>query len=180
PARAVEVPVISAETVIARTETRAFEFGTVPQENTTVLLEITSRLDASKLAGSSFFLRMNLNGREVNAAKSRTANRLKNRAFVSPVAPNLPSTWFGSPAGWRIPFAPDFEGARKQTFYEGDPYTLVLDITDLVNPAAENRLEITNTAAASAATYGETKADLVIQKLTIRTVPGQSPMMAAS
>lgn len=178
-AHSAEVPVIAAETAIPRGETKTFEFGTVPQTDTTVLLEVTSRLDAKTLAGSSFFLRMMLNGREVNAAKSRTANRLKNRAFVSPVATNVPAPWFGSPAGWRVLFSPDFEGAKKQSFYEGDPYTLVLDITDLVNPAAENRLEITNTAPASSATYGESNADLVIRNLTIKTLPQPSPMMSA-
>jgi hypothetical protein len=179
-AHADEIPVIATETAIARGESKTFEFGTVPQQDTTVLLEVTSRLDAETLAGSSFFMRMELNGHEVNAAKSRSANRLKNRAFVSNVAPNVPSTWFGSPAGWRVLFAPDFESARKQTFYEGDPYTLVLDVTDLTNPAAENRLTITNNAPASAATYGKSKADLIIQKLTIKTVPGKSPMMDTS
>jgi hypothetical protein len=139
-ASADEIPVIAEETAIPRGETKSFEFGTVPQNDTTVLLEVTSRLDAETFGGSNFFLRMELNGKEVNAAKSRTANRLKNRAFTSNVAPNLPATWFGSPAGWRVLYAPDFEGARKFDYYEGDPYTLVLDVTDLVNPAAENRL----------------------------------------
>lgn len=180
PVQADEIPVIANQTSIPRGQTQAFEFGTVPQQNTTVLLEVTSRLDSKVLSGSSFFLRLVLNGHEVKAAKSRSANRLKNRAFVSPVAPNLPSTWFGSPAGWRVLYAPDFEGGRKQTFYEGDPYTLVLDITDLTNPAAENRLEITNSAPAGAATYGQSNADLVIDKLTIKTLPQPSPMMSAA
>ncbi len=180
PSNADNLPVVVEETAIARGQTKDFEFGNVPQQDTTVLLEVTSRLDADALSGSSFFLRMELNGKEVNAAKSRSANRLKNRAFVSNVAPNVPSTWFGSPAGWRVLFAPDFESGRKQSFYEGDPYTLVLDITDLVNPAAENRLQITNNAPASAATYGKSKADLIIQKLTIKTVPGKSAMMDTS
>jgi hypothetical protein len=175
-----ELPVISEETVIARGQTSSFEFGNVPQNETTVLLEVTSRLDSESFGGSNFFLRMELNGKEVNAAKSRSANRLKNRAFTSNVAPNLPATWFGSPAGWRVLYAPDFEGARKFDYYEGDPYTLVLDVTDLVNPAAENRLQITNSAAASAETYARRKPNLIIQSLKIVTVPGKSPMMDAS
>ncbi len=174
-----EIPVIANQTKIARGQTQTFEFGTVPQQNTTVLLEVTSRLDARELAGSSFFLRLVLNGREVNAAKSRNAVRLKNRAFVSPVVPDVPAPWFGSPDGWRVLYAPNFEAARQQTFYEGDPYTLVLDITDLTNPMSENRLEITNTAENSVTTHSFTEADLVIDKLTIKTLPQPSPMMSA-
>lgn len=177
---AAEIPVVAQETSVARGETRAFEFGTVPQADTTVLLEITSRLDAKALSGSSFFLDLKLNGQEVQGAKSRALNRLRNRAFDSLVTPTIVAPWFGSPRGWRVPFAPDFEGARQQKFYEGDPYTLVLDVTDLVNPAAENRLQVTNTADEGAAKAAQTEAALVIGKMTIRTVEGASPMMAGA
>lgn len=178
-AHAAEVPVIPEETAIPPGETRTFEFGTLPQADTTILLEVTARLNAKAFAGSMFFLDMRLNGKEVKAAKSRTALRLTNRALVSPVAPNLPSAWYGS-GGWRILYGPDFEGARKHTFYEGDPYTLVLDVTDLTNPAAENRLEITNTANARALSFSGTEGNLVIGKLAVRTKPGKSPTMAGA
>ncbi|MBM4086840.1 MAG: hypothetical protein FJ272_18790, partial [Planctomycetes bacterium] len=113
----------------------------------------------------------------VKAAKTRTVARLQNRPTVSPVAANLPYSWFGGDA-WRVPYAPDFEGALKHTFYVGNPYQLVLDVTDLTNPAAENRLEITNTATPMTALAAKTKADLVVRSLTIRTTPGASATMA--
>lgn len=175
-----EMSVGAAPLTIARDASKTVEFGTVPQENTTVLLEITSRLDAKTLAGSNFMLRLTLNGQEVIAAKTRLANRLVNRALDSPVTPTISAPWFGAKAGWRVLYAPDSEGARKLTYYQGDPYTLVLDVTDLVNPAAENRLEISNTASARSAQAAQTEGDLIVQKLTVATYQGASPMMASA
>lgn len=178
-AHAAEVPVIPEEIAIPPGETRAFEFGTLPQADTTILLEVQARLDAKAFSGSMFFLRVRLNGKEVKAAKSRTALRLVNKPLVSPVAHDLPAAWYGT-GGWRVVYGPDFEGARQQRFYEGDPYTLVLDVTDLTNPAAENRLEITNTANPNSIRYAGTEGNLVISKLTVRTQPGKSPTMTGS
>jgi hypothetical protein len=160
-------------------ETRGLDFGTLPQQDTTVRLEITARMDSPGLGGSMFFMELKLNGRPVLPAKSRTVTRLVNKPLVSPVAPDLPSGWYGA-GGWRVVYAPDFEAAKGQPYYVGDPYQLVLDVTDLTNPAAENRLEITNTASAELAERLKCSLDLVIGRLTVRTQPGTSPTMAAA
>lgn len=173
-----EIPIISAPARIAIGQTQVFEFGTVPQRNTTVLLKIKSRLDSNGLGGSMFFMRIRLNGRDVQAAKSRTAMRLVNKPVTSPVAPNVPSTWYGDTAGWRALYAPDFKAALTQKFYTGNPYELVLDVTDLTNPISDNRLEITNTASASTKVYAHTDAELVIGELSIETKPVPSIMMS--
>src|SRR5690606_25457672 len=89
-----EIVLVDAPVRIPVGQTQTFEFGTVPQLDTTVLLKIHSRLDSTGLGGSMFFMRIRLNGRDVQAAKSRTAMRLVNRSIVSPVAPNVPSTWY--------------------------------------------------------------------------------------
>jgi len=176
-AAAVEIDVITQETRIPPGETRAFEFGTVPQRDTTVTLEIAARLDYRALSGSSMFMELKLNSRAVGAAKSREVCRLLNRPLVSPVARNLPATWFDS-GQWRLLYAPDFESGRKVDLYVGDPYTYVLDVTDLTNPAAENRVEVTNTARKAGRLFSAGGGDLVIQRLTVRTQPGASPTMA--
>ena len=178
-AQAADIPVIDRPTRIPVGETCSFEFGTVPQLNTTVLLDITSRLDSDGFGGSMYFLKVVLNGRLVTAAKSRSVTRLRNRPLVSPVARGLPYAWFGDES-WRVLYAPDFEGALKFDYYEGNPYRLLLDVTDLTNPAAENRLEITNTASRRAASYGKRKAELVLAQLLVRTEPGASGTMASA
>lgn len=163
---------------IAVGETQAIEFGTLPQRDTTILLEVHSRMDSPGLGGSMFFLQMELNGKAVIPAKSRTLCRLINKPVDSPVTPDLTSPWFGT-GGWRVVYAPDFEAAAKQAFYVDSPYRLVLDITDLTNPAAENRLSIKNTATAALAQRLGSTLDLVIGTLRVTTQPGESPMMAA-
>jgi hypothetical protein len=90
----------------------------------------------------------------------------------------MPSSWFGGHEAWRVLYANDFESALKQEFYVGNPYQTVLDVTDLTNPAAENRLEITNLFHYSPKMVG-TKGELVLKSLVIRTKPGASPTMVA-
>ncbi|MDD4870221.1 MAG: hypothetical protein PHR77_06640 [Kiritimatiellae bacterium] len=170
-----DIEVIKNEASIPPAKTQAFEFGTVPQQNTTVTLEITARMNYPALSGSSLFMEIKLNGRLVGAAKSRSVSRLLNKPLTSPVARNLPASWFDG-GRWRLLYAPDFEKGRKVTCYVGDPYTYVLDVTDLTNPAAENRLEIVNTANSSFKGGG---GELIIQRIVIHTKAGASPMMAA-
>ncbi len=122
---------------------------------------------------------LTLNGHRIEPAKSRTLVRLLNRPLVSPVAANLPSPWYGS-GRWRVLYAPDFQGALQYKFYEGNPYELVLDITDLTNPAAENRLVIDNGAEAYLAKRMNASLDLVIGQATIEVKPGASPMMGSA
>ena len=175
--RAADINVITRETRIPLGESRAFEFGTVPQKDTTVTLEVTARMDFPSLSGSSMFMSMTLNDRPVTGAKSRTVLRLLNRPLVAPVAANFPAKWIDG-GKWRLLYAPDFECGRKRKFYVGDPYTFVLDITDLTNPAAENRLVITNTVQKGRAVFKKGGGELVIGRLVIHTKPGESPTMA--
>jgi hypothetical protein len=142
-AEADEFRLIKQEQRIPPGPTAAFEFGTVPQRDTTVLLRVTARLHLARPSGSMYFLNLELNGREIRPARSRRVMRLVNRPLEAPVAANLPAPWFGNHA-WRLLYAPDFE--YRPGYCPNDPYTFVLDVTDLVNPAAENRLAITNTA----------------------------------
>lgn len=167
----------ASELRIPRGESRRLEFGTVPQKDTTVLLDLVARLDSDGLGGSMLFMKIVLNGHVVRLAKSRTAVRLVNRKPQSPVAPNLPATWSDNTA-WRVLYAPDFEGALKLGFYEGNPYQTVLDITDLTNPAAENRLEITNTCQYAPPPGAKGNHDLVIRTAAVHTRPGASPLMS--
>ncbi|MCK5804536.1 MAG: hypothetical protein KAI66_16985, partial [Lentisphaeria bacterium] len=177
--KAAEIQAVNGELRIPQGKTRTVEFGTVPQNNTTVLLDITSRLDSEGLGGSMYFMKLELNGRLIIAARSRKVGRLRNRKLVSPVAPRQPYSWFGNNS-WRVLYAPDFKSALKQTYYEGNPHRLLLDVTDLTNPAAENRLKITNMATTRTAKYSKRGADLVIKTLTVRTLPEPSATMTAA
>jgi len=179
--RADEIHVISAPTNIPISQTQSFTFGSIPQMGNTVLLKINSRIDSKTLAGSSSFLKIELNGHEVLPAKSRTAMRLVNKPLNSPVLPNVSAPWFESRSdSWRVLYAPDFKAALTQKFYTGDPYLIVLDVTDLINPVAENRLKITNNATDVIQKYTGTNASLIIGSLDVETKHVPSVMMATA
>ena len=113
-AQAETIPLVSEKEPVAIPlgKTREFQFGTVPQANTTVLLKIRSRMDFPGLGGSMQFMRLILNGREVQAAVGRSAQRLLNRPFRAPVAQGLEEAWYdagaeGHERGWKVIYAPD-------------------------------------------------------------------------
>lgn len=168
--------------VIPYGKSRQFGFGTVPQANTTVLLKIKSRMDLKSLLGSLHFLRLTLNGHEIAPTKGRFLSRLVNKPLSSPVTPDLTVPWYDA-GSWNVLYAPDFKAAYSQKYYVDDPYLYVFDVTDLTNPVADNRLEITNTASESFVTshnFFNNKLDMVIGSLEIETRQGASPMMAAA
>lgn len=178
-AAAADIPLAEGEVRIKPGETRSFEFGTVPQDGTTVTLRLLARMDFPGLGGSTMFMRLRLNGREIGASKSRQVQRLLNRPLVSPVTPDLPATWCTG-GHWRLVYAPDFESARKEPYYTGNPYEFVLDVTDLTNPAAENRLEVVNTAGVDKRIFAKGGGDIVLTQFVVRTEPVPSPTMAAA
>ncbi|NLF69479.1 MAG: hypothetical protein GX575_10545 [Candidatus Anammoximicrobium sp.] len=171
-----ELRLIEQEQRIPPGQTAAFDFGTVPQRDTTVLLRVTARLHLAAPAGSMYFLRMELNGREIQPARSRRVIRLVNRPVESPVAANLPAPWFGNHA-WRLLYSPNFD--YRPSYCPDDPYTFVLDVTDLVNPAAENRLAITNTADKLRKSWTAPDGELVLRELSVTVRSGASPTMTA-
>jgi hypothetical protein len=175
-AGAQDIKLNQEEIRIPQGQTLQLDFSTVPQMNHTILLDIIARLDSDTMGGSLYFMALKLNGKVVGSAKGRKAVRLVNKPFVSPVAPNTPYSWSDNKA-WRILYAPDFEGARKIAFYAGDPYQTTLDVTDLTNPAAENRLEIANVCKYNPPAGAKGNHDLVIQSITVRVKPQPSPMM---
>ncbi|NLE28745.1 MAG: hypothetical protein GX629_03630, partial [Phycisphaerae bacterium] len=167
--------------VIPFSESRKIQFCNVPQAGQTVLLRIKSRMD-HKGIGSLYFLRLILNGREIQPFKGRSVCRLINKPLVSPVTPTMTNKWYDT-AGWMVLYAPDFKLGYTKKYYVGDPYVYVFDVTDLVNPLAENRLEIQNTARLDfiqRVKFPGEKLDLVIGSLEILTKSEASPTMAAT
>lgn len=184
-ASAETIPVVPDKepAVIPYGQTRKFQFGTVSQDKTTVLLKVKSRMDYPAVGGSMHFMKIVVNGRELLPAKSRFLHRLLNKPLASPVQPNLTYSWFDANNGWNVLYAPDFQAAYSQKFYADDPYVYVLDITDLTNPIAENRVEITNTTTLDfiqTNKLANNKLDLVVGSLEIETKPGASPMMSVA
>jgi hypothetical protein len=173
-----EIVVVPKDIAIAPGETRSLEFGTVPQRDTTTLLSITSRLHTASAGGSYFYLKVVLNGHVVEAARSRNAVRLQNKPIISAVARDVRAPWYDGHS-WRSVFAPNFQAARLLGYYEGDPYLLTFDVSDLINPAGENRLAISHVGDRAAMEMKAGEGNLIVRRLTITTRPGPSPVMAA-
>ncbi len=164
---------------VPRGKTASVAFDEVSTKETTVLLEITARMDSKGLGGSMYFLDLALNGKHVEAAKTRMVGRLTNRPLVSPITPGLSYAWYGS-GGWRVLYAPDFEAAKRQDFYVDNPYRLVLDVTDLIAANGKNELTITNTASADLVARLNSPMDLIVGSVKIITQPGTSPLLTAA
>ena len=168
--------------VIPFSTTHKFQFGQLSPANKTILLKIKSRMDTTGLGGSLHFLKITVNGQLVNPNKGRSVSRLLNKPLIAPVTPKLKYKWCDD-GKWNVLYAPDFKAAYSQKYYVGDPYLYVFDITDLINPVAENRIEIRNCATAKfVSRVGQKyengkKLDMVIGSLVLEKNPGASPTM---
>ena len=163
---------------IPKGESRVFELGVLPNRDSTILLDITARLDMDHLCGSNTVMKLSMNGKVANGYKSRLLPRIINKNLISPVTSETRHSWFEYQA-WRVPYAPDFESALALSYYEGNPYQTVIDVTDLIDSEANNRLEIYNLCPTKADGSRSNSLELVIKELAVRQISGVSPMLTA-
>ncbi len=165
-------------------ETKTFTLHSEEKKKGIFKLEIYARLNAKQAAGSDSGLKLILNGKPVEPSQRRVragekavfANRLLNRKLASPVTATDVAPWFRG-EGWRAIFAADFE-MGKAAFYEGDPYRLVLDVTDLMDPAGQNRLEIKNVVEPAYVNILASDCALVLRAPKLSVDSGDSLMLA--
>lgn len=142
-----------------------------PAGRNSVHLEIKCRMNASSTAGSAFFLKVFWNGTEVRPSKRRDVRRLTNRPLISPVAPSLTAPWYGA-GGWRVVYASDFDAPGRESFYHGDPCTLVFDVTDMTKLDGGNQIKIVNTAGTTQKVTAVSTGELVLGALAVRLESG--------
>ena len=107
-------------------------------------LHIAIRMDCADCAGSTHVLRLRLNDRPVMGALDRAHFRLLNKPLMGKMAGGTEIPWVRD-ADWRVAYAPDFTildtpEAGSAQIVNGSGYLLVLDVTDLLPPGADNRL----------------------------------------
>ena len=117
-----------------------------PTDYRSVRLALSIRMDSPDSAGSTHALRLKLNGKPVQGALDRAHSRLLNKPLLAKTIGGTELPWVRG-AEWRVVYASDFqvldsEKAGKNRLTEGSAYRLVLDVTDLVTPGAENQLTL--------------------------------------
>ncbi len=122
------------------------------------------------------YLSLTLNGRTVDAANRGPCRGSSTSRVRSPITPTLDYTWYDG--RWRVIYAPDFAAGLQQTWYADSPYRLLLDVTDLANPAAENTLGITNHTTVGLAQQLNGILDLVVGNLAVEVKDVPSPTLS--
>ena len=172
------IDIVTEETSIEVGSSMQWSFGPVDTHGRTALLEWTARTQAASYSGSTYMLRVRINGQEVRAAKTRTIGRLRNKPMSYQHSPTLTLLW-SEHGQWRIVYAPDFEVANQSPVMQGQAYRFVVDVTDLVRTDGPNTVsfEHLGTKALAARVGGEMP--MVIGMMRLDVEEGESPVMQA-
>lgn len=173
------VEIITEETAVERGSSGEWTFAPVATEGRTALLELEVRTDAPSPSGSTYMMRLFLNGEAVTGAKTRQVTRLRNKPPSFRYSPELILRWqeFGQ---WRVVYAPDFEVCNEQEMYAGEAYRFVLDVSDLLHEDAENTLEVRHIGSPALAARVGSEIPLVLRTVRIETQDGESPLLRAA
>lgn len=115
---------------------------TLPEtpENQRTLLRITARRQYEKLGGYGYYAQYLFNGQPLNASINRAERRLVNKesSFRRPDGGEV--YWNIGDGLWHTFFTPDFttDVSMYAPNLPRDPYTVVLDVTDLMQRGAPN------------------------------------------
>ncbi|MCC7349724.1 MAG: hypothetical protein IT446_04070 [Phycisphaerales bacterium] len=109
------------------------------------LLKVTVRLQTPTMGGYNPYMHMSLNGRPLDAARDRYAMRLINKPPTFTRPDGKIETWNRGSGIWMTIFAPSFDTDFKVYGPNvTEPYTYLLDVSDLVHANGPNVLEIAN------------------------------------
>ncbi len=178
-AAAQTVDIVTEETRIEVGATGEWTFPPADVEGKTALLEFTIRTQAPSASGSTYMVRIHLNGEVVRAAKTRRLTRLRNKPVSWHHTPTLVLHWAGADQ-WRVVYAPDFEVANASPGMDGQAYRFVLDVTDLIRSDAENELVFEHTGTPALAARVEGGIPLLVGMARLNTEDEASALAAAA
>lgn len=139
---ALELDIPSAKGyVIPKSKSFEASFRILPKIK--AILKIRARIDyANGGAGSNTVMELLLNNQRIEATKSRGLGRLLNKNLYSHVGSTIMGNWYQE-GNWRLLYQSSF--TTNATFYEGDPFTTELDVTDMLrDDGLPNQLLIQN------------------------------------
>ncbi len=139
------------------------------------LLKISIRYDNPELGGYGTYAAFALNGVALDAAKNRYESRMVNKPLAFTRETGQSVSWNLGDGIWHTIFAPNFETSFARYGPDvRDPYSYVLDVSDLIKPNQANELAITSTVPANL------ERELVFSvEWMSANLPGQNAVVAA-
>jgi len=134
---------LAKEDKIPAEETKVWSLP-IRRENQEILLKITCRLDSHTLGGHGPYLQLSVNGKPLDAYKNRREKRLLNKSLSFVSNRGKEKFWNLGEGIWRVFFSPDFKTDVSRYGVFKEPYTYLLDITDLLKEEGSNYLTATN------------------------------------
>lgn len=114
------------------------------------LLKITIRYENPELGGYGTYAAFALNGVPLDAAKNRYESRMVNKPLSFTRETGQTVSWNLGDGIWHTIFAPNFETSFARYGPDvRDPYSYVLDVSDLLKTNQSNELTITSTVPAN-------------------------------
>lgn len=97
------------------------------------LLSLKARLQSPRIGGSTYALKLTLNGTPLEP------EHIINKPRVLTTREGRTLGWFAN-TGWRVPYAPDFDANAKSTssaaIVDPDPHNWIFDVTRLLKPGS--------------------------------------------
>lgn len=110
------------------------------------LLKLTVRLESPKMGGYGTYMTLVFNGRPLDAARTRYSIRLMNKPLSFRRETGQKVYWNHGDGLWETIFAPSFNTDFKRMGPDvAEPYTYLIDVSDLAHSGKSNVVEIANT-----------------------------------
>lgn len=117
----------------------------VKKEGETIFVKVTCRRDAEKLGGYGHYMQLFINDKFVDASIDRRITRLKNKSLsFKRVGRDQEVFWNLGDGMWLTFFAPNFNTDVSMYAIINEPFTYVLDVTDLLEKEGVNILTVKN------------------------------------
>ena len=144
------------------------------------LLKITVRRDNPQLGGYGAYLYMAFNGEPLDASQNRYVPRLVNKPLSFFRTSGQEVFWNQGDGIWQTIFAPDFQTSFKQYSPDvSEPYTYLLDVSDLVKPGQSNTLELSSYVQANLQKNIVVDAEWIAAALPGKKIPAVPPAVTS-
>lgn len=145
------------------------------------LLKITIRLDNPQLGGYGAYGLFTLNGTPLDSAKNRYELRLINKSPAFTRSNGQVVSWNLGDGLWQTIFAPNFDTSfSRYSSSVKEPYSYVLDVSDLIKPNQANEVAITSTVPANLKRELAVSVEWISANLPGQKAAGEAPAVSSN